>query len=109
MGEKKSVIMDGRDIGTNVFPDAEFKFYMTATAEERARRRFEELKAKGQEEAYEKVLADMKLRDHNDMSRKLNPLKSAGDAIEIDTTEMTIDEVCGYIFSVIKGEKYGNS
>ncbi len=97
MGEKKSVIMDGRDIGTVVFPDAEFKFYITATAEERANRRYKELIAKGEDVTYEKVLADIKQRDHNDSTREINPLKKAEDALELDTTEMGIEEVIDFI------------
>lgn len=72
MGEKKSVIMDGRDIGTVVFPDAEYKFYITASAEERAGRRYRELIEKGQEVTFEKVLADIRQRDHNDSTREIN-------------------------------------
>lgn len=97
MGEKKSVIMDGRDIGTVVFPDAEYKFYITATAEERANRRFKELIAKGEDVTYEKVLADIKQRDHNDSTREINPLRKADDALELDTTEMKIEEVIDFI------------
>ena len=97
MGEKKSVIMDGRDIGSVVFPDAEYKFYITATAEERANRRFKELIAKGEEVTYEKVLADIKQRDHNDSTREINPLRKADDALELDTTEMKIEEVIDFI------------
>ena len=102
MGEKKSVIMDGRDIGTVVFPDAEYKFYITATAEERANRRFKELIAKGEEVTYEKVLADIKQRDHNDSTREINPLRKADDALELDTTEMKIEEVIDFICMEMK-------
>lgn len=97
MGEKKSVIMDGRDIGTVVFPEAEFKFYITATAEERASRRYKELIAKGEDVTYDKVLADIKQRDYNDSTREINPLKKADDALELDTTEMGIEEVIDFI------------
>ena len=101
MGARKSVIMDGRDIGTNVLKDAEYKIYLTASAEERANRRFKELQEKGEDQSYEEVLADIKARDHNDMTRELNPLRKADDAIEVDSTSMTIDEVVdasiGYI------------
>ena len=101
MGMKKSVIMDGRDIGTNVMPDAEYKFFLTASAEERAKRRFLELGEKGQAVAYEQVLKDIIERDHNDASRKLNPLAKAADAIEIDTTGMSIDEVTDAIIKEV--------
>lgn len=97
MGEKKSVVMDGRDIGTVVFPDAEYKFYITASAEVRAERRYRELIEKGQEASLEKVLADIKQRDHNDSTREINPLRKAEDAVEVDTTEMTIEEVINRI------------
>jgi len=99
MGEKKSVIMDGRDIGTVVFPDAEYKFFITASAEERAARRYKELIEKGQDVTFEKVLADIQQRDYNDSTREINPLRKADDALEIDTTEMSIDEVVGLICS----------
>ena len=93
MGTRKSVIMDGRDIGTNVLKDAECKIFLTASAEERAERRFKELQEKGEQQTYEEVLADIKARDHNDMTRELNPLRKAADAIELDTTGIGIDEV----------------
>lgn len=97
MGESKSVIMDGRDIGTVVFPDAEYKFYVTASAEERARRRYEELIAKGQDVNYDQVLIDINTRDHNDSTREITPLRKADDAIEVDTTEMGVEEVVAHI------------
>lgn len=97
MGQTKSIIMDGRDIGTNVLTDAEFKFFMTASAEERADRRYKELIEKGQEVVYEQILEDIKQRDHNDMTRELNPLCKADDAIELDTTGMGIEDVTEFI------------
>jgi cytidylate kinase len=97
MGESKSVIMDGRDIGTVVFPDAEYKFYVTASAEERARRRYEELAAKGQDVNYDQVLIDINTRDHNDSTREITPRRKADDAVEVDTTEMNIEEVVAHI------------
>ncbi len=97
MGASKSVIMDGRDIGTVVFPDAEYKFYVTASAEERAKRRYEELKAKGQDVDYNQVLEDINTRDHNDSTREITPLRKADDAIEVDTTTMNIEEVVAHI------------
>lgn len=102
MGARKSVIMDGRDIGTNVLKDAEYKIYLTASAEERANRRFKELQEKGEDQSYEEVLADIKARDHNDMTRELNPLRKADDAIEVDSTSMTIDEVVDAIIGYIE-------
>lgn len=101
IGHKKSVVMDGRDIGTNVFKDAQFKFYLTASAEERARRRWKELCEKGEEKEFSEILADIEQRDYNDMHRKLNPLQQAEDAILVDSTEMTIEEVVDTIYSAI--------
>ena len=101
MGQTKSIIMDGRDIGTNVLTDAEFKFFMTASAEERADRRYKELIEKGQDVTYDQILEDIKQRDHNDMTRELNPLRKADDAIELDTTGMSIEEVTDYIFNEV--------
>lgn len=102
MGQVKSVVMDGRDIGTNVLTDAEFKFFMTASSAERAQRRWLELTNKGEKVDLDQVEADIIQRDHNDSTRKLNPLKKADDAIELDTTGMTIDEVIQKILEVTK-------
>lgn len=102
MGSTKSVIMDGRDIGTVVLKDAELKIYLTASAEERASRRHRELLLKGEDISYEKVLADMQERDYNDMHREITPLRKANDAIELDTTGMSIDEVTEYILRKVK-------
>lgn len=102
MGQTKSVVMDGRDIGTNVLTDAEYKIFMTASAEERAERRFNELAAKGEEVTFDQVLQDIIQRDHNDTTRALNPLKKAEDAIELDTTGMSITEVTDKIINIIR-------
>ena len=93
MGRTKSVVMDGRDICAVIMPDAEFKFYVTATAEERAMRRYKELKEKGQNPVYETILKEINERDYNDMHRAVVPLAKAEDAVEVDTTHMNIDEV----------------
>ena len=93
IGRTKSVVMDGRDICTVVMPDAEHQFYITATAEERARRRYKELIDKGQEAEYETILKEINERDYNDTHRAVNPLRKAETAIEIDTTELNIEEV----------------
>lgn len=98
---KNDTILDGRDIGTFVLPNAEYKFYVTASADERARRRFEELTAKGVDCSLEKIKSDIVTRDYNDMHRALAPLKKADDAVEIDTTTLTIDEVVEKIASHI--------
>lgn len=102
MGQAKSIIMDGRDIGTNVLTDAEYKFYLTASVQERALRRWKELKEKGQDISIETVEADIAKRDHDDSTRTLNPLRKAVDAVEIDTTGMTIEEVINFILDAVK-------
>ena len=91
MAHTNSVVMDGRDIGTVVLPDAEVKIFLTATPEERARRRYLELQAKGTECTFEQVLADMNLRDKNDSERATAPLKQADDAILVDTTDLDLE------------------
>ncbi|MBQ9984702.1 MAG: (d)CMP kinase [Oscillospiraceae bacterium] len=89
---RDNVIMDGRDIGTVVLPDAKIKIFLTATDEDRARRRYEELLLKGQDVSFEKVLADMRLRDEQDSSRAVAPLVPASDAIMVDTTGNTLEQ-----------------
>lgn len=91
-GKDKGVVMDGRDIGTVVFPDAELKLFMTATAEKRAQRRYDELIARGDEVIYEDVLKNVQTRDHIDSTREDSPLIKAEDAIEIDNSDMSLDE-----------------
>ncbi len=102
MGMKKSVIMDGRDIGSNVLKDAEYKFFLTASAEERADRRYKELTEKGENVSFDEVLADIKERDHRDRTRELNPLVMAEDAVEIDSTDLSIEEVIDRIVKEIE-------
>lgn len=92
MGEQKGIVMDGRDIGTVVFPHAELKLFITASPEVRAQRRVDELRAKGEQVSYEEVLANIKSRDHIDSTRKESPLRQAADAIVLDNSNMTIDE-----------------
>ena len=92
MGEGGGVVMDGRDIGTVVFPHAELKVFVTASAEVRAERRFKELKEKGMEVDYNEILANVKERDYIDSHRETSPLRKADDAIELDNSNMTIDE-----------------
>lgn len=91
-GKERGIVMDGRDIGTTVFPDAELKIFVNAAAETRARRRYEELLAKGENAAYESVLENVRSRDHIDMTRAESPLRRAADAIEIDNSNMTPQE-----------------
>ena len=96
----KSVIMDGRDIGTNVLTDAELKFFLTADSMVRARRRYEELRSKGVNANLDDIHEEIKERDYQDMNRKLNPLVQAEDAIMLDTSDMTIDEVVNTIVAM---------
>jgi cytidylate kinase len=92
MGKEKGVVMDGRDIGTVVFPDAELKLFLTASPEVRARRRFDEMTAKGEDPLFEEVLANVKERDLRDTSRTESPLRKADDALELDNSHIGIDE-----------------
>ncbi len=92
MGSEKGIVMDGRDIGTVVFPNAELKLFMTATAKDRAERRFLELKERGEEVTYEDVLKNVVNRDHIDSTRKDSPLRKAGDAIKIDNSNLSLQE-----------------
>lgn len=95
------VILEGRDIGTHILPTADFKFYITASAEERARRRYNQELENGINANYEEILQAVKQRDDQDQNRKENPLKPASDAIVIDTTEMSIDESLAKMLEVI--------
>ncbi len=97
MGRAKSVIMDGRDIGTVVLKDAPYKFFLTANDEERAMRRYKELAEKGEAQSFEEVLEKLRQRDLNDSTREVTPLRRSDDAEEIDSTNMSIDEVVSYI------------
>ena len=92
MGKAKGIVMDGRDIGTVVFPNAELKVFVTASPEVRARRRLEELQAKGEQTTYEEVLANVKKRDYIDSTREESPLRQAPDALVLDNSNMTIPE-----------------
>lgn len=92
MAADKGVVMDGRDIGTNVIPDAEVKLFMTASPEIRAQRRFDELKGKGMNVSYEEVLKNLADRDETDSNRETNPLRQADDAIVIDNSHLTMEE-----------------
>lgn len=97
MAEGKKVIMEGRDIGTCIFPNADVKIYLDAKVEERANRRYKENIEKGIHCTYEEVLESLKKRDHYDMNREVSPLRKADDAIRVDTTELTIEEVISEI------------
>lgn len=102
LAERGGLIMDGRDIGTVVMPDADVKIYLTASSEVRAKRRVLELEAKGEHPDFEEVKKDIEDRDHRDMTREISPLKQADDAILVDTSDMTIDEVVEKICSLCK-------
>ena len=100
LAREKDVIMDGRDIGTNILPNADVKIYLTASVETRARRRYDELKEKGTDCSLDEIARDIRERDERDMTREIAPLKKAEDAILVDSSDMTIqqvvDEICGY-------------
>lgn len=97
MGIEKGIVMDGRDIGTVVFPQAELKLFLTASPEERARRRFKELQEKGLEPVYEDVLRDVNDRDYRDTHRAESPLRQAEDAVVVDNSDMTKEEQIAHI------------
>ena len=101
LGEKYSVIMDGRDIGTCVLPDANVKIFLTADVKVRAKRRFDELIEKGQDVTYEYVLSDMEKRDYDDSHREHSPLRRADDAIELDTADLTLEESIAAVRRII--------
>lgn len=100
-GEEKDIIMEGRDIGTEVFPNANVKIYLDATPEERARRRVIQNQEKGIECEYEQILKDIKIRDERDSTREISPLKKAEDAILVDSTNMTIEEVVETVVNIV--------
>ncbi len=101
MAEKYNVIMDGRDIGTVVLPNAQVKVFLTAAPEERANRRYKEYIAKGENAVYEEILADVIKRDYQDTHRETSPLKAADDAVIVDSTDMSFDEVVEKISELI--------
>ncbi len=103
LAETNNVIMDGRDIGTVVLPDAQVKIFLTASPEDRARRRYEEMLGKGETADYEQVLADLKERDYSDSHRAVSPLVPADDAEVINTTGNTLEQSVGQLVSFIKG------
>ena len=103
MGEKKGIVMDGRDIGTVVFPNAELKLFLTASPEVRADRRFKELQAKGEKPVWEDVLADVNDRDYRDTHRAESPLRQADDAVVVDNSQMSREEQMEYIIEVFRG------
>ncbi len=107
LGKNKRIVMDGRDIGTVVFPNAEIKLFLTASVEERAKRRYLELKAKGYDVDYQEILNNVKERDKIDSSRAVSPLRPAKDAIIIDNTNIGIEEQFAMVISLL-AVRYGN-
>lgn len=103
--KKEGAILDGRDIGTTICPDAEYKFFVVADVEERAKRRYKEMLEKGIKSDYNEILQKLKERDYNDENRPNSPLKKAVDAVEVNTTNMTKEEAVNYVLSFIK-KKY---
>lgn len=97
-------VLDGREIGSFVLPNAEYKFFVTAKPEVRAERRYKELIARGNDVNYEELLKEIKQRDYNDSHREFAPLVQTADAVYIDTSDMTIDEVVAKVICVVKGE-----
>ena len=102
LARENNVIMDGRDIGTVVLPDAQVKIYLTAAAEARARRRWRELEQRGTPQPYETVLADIQARDYSDINRPVAPLRQAEDAVLLDTTEMNFQQSRDAILNIIR-------
>jgi cytidylate kinase len=105
IGRRGNIVMDGRDIGTNVMPDAEYKIFLTASLEERARRRMFELREKGEHIELEQMIKEIEARDKIDTERECSPLRQADDAILVDTTNMTIAEVVDKIVDIVAGRK----
>ena len=102
MGKEKGIVMDGRDIGTAVFPDAELKIFVTASDEVRARRRYDELRAKGEEVAFEEILANVRERDYIDSHRAVAPLRQAPDALVLDNSHMSIEEQDAWLWQAFQ-------
>ncbi len=105
MAQKADLIMDGRDIGTCVLPRAQVKIYLTASVETRAKRRFLELQEKGEGCSFEEICEDIKQRDYRDMNREISPLKQAGDAMLVDSSDMSIEEVVAKILEIVRNKK----
>lgn len=102
LGEAKGIVMDGRDIGTTVFPDAELKIFVTASADVRARRRYDELVARGEKPNYQEILANVIERDHLDQTREISPLRRADDALLLDNSDMTIEGQLEWLYGQYK-------
>lgn len=104
IGLKQKSVLEGRDIGTVIFPDAKYKFFIDASPEVRAKRRYEELKERGEKVEFDSLLKEILKRDENDSSREIAPLKRAEDAIYIDTSHLTVDEVVDEIITHVRGD-----
>ena len=102
IGKRSDVILDGRDVGTHIFPDTKYKFFLNASAQERGRRRYQELVDKGQTVVLEDIIEDINKRDYIDSTREVAPLVKTDDAIEVDSTSMTIDQVVTYISDMVR-------
>lgn len=102
VAKENNVVMDGRDIGTVVLPKADVKIFLTASAEVRAQRRYEELQAKGNKDSYEKVLKELQQRDYQDTHREIAPLKMARDSVKLDTSDLDVDGVVAAIRQIVK-------
>ncbi|MBS5527480.1 MAG: (d)CMP kinase [Prevotella sp.] len=102
MGEEKGIVMDGRDIGTDVFPDAELKVFVTASARVRAQRRFDELQSKGMPADFDDILKNVEQRDYIDSHREVSPLRKADDAVELDNSNMTIAEQKAWLMDMFR-------
>lgn len=107
IAEHQSVVMDGRDIGTSVLPNADVKVFLVASIEERARRRYTELKAKGLSPDYDQLLSEIQQRDTNDQNRKFSPLRQAEDAVLLDSTHLTIEEIVAQIMELCRTKMGG--
>jgi len=105
IAEGRGIVMVGRDIGTVVLPDADLKLYLDASAEERARRRYQELRERGRPADYDEILAMMRRRDAIDSGREISPLRAAKDAVVIDTTSLTIEQVIAKVLALVEREK----
>ncbi len=106
MGKEKGIVMDGRDVGTTIFPDAELKIFVTASAEVRAQRRYKELKEKGMEADFQDILKNVQERDYIDSHREISPLRKAEDAIELDNSNITIAEQRQWLLDKIKEQDF---
>ncbi len=107
IAKSQSIVLDGRDIGTRVLPNADVKIFLTATAQERAKRRYLELEKKGSSISYQEVLKDLEKRDSQDSTRKVDPLRAAEDAIVVDTTTLSPSQVVNHILKIVEEKKDG--